>query len=160
MARVSQPATAIPEESRSFQNGVGALEFCVLPPQPANLGGLLAGGARPGPGIDLGLPDPLTDRLRRPDPSNSATRPIVDHSESCSPGDLRDHPHRPLLQLRQVPLRRISWHDSNLPKLWSLRTCRGDSVGGPDVDMGIDLRRLVFKNYLNWSLAVKHLRPD
>src|SRR6185312_14150522 len=42
--------------------------------------------------------------------------------------DLRDHPHRPLLQLQRVPPRWISWHDSKPPKLRSLRTCRGDSL--------------------------------
>ena len=38
------------------------------------------------------------------------------------------HPHRPSLQLRRVPPARLSWHDSNLPKDRSLRTCRGGSV--------------------------------
>jgi hypothetical protein len=41
--------------------------------------------------------------------------------------DLGDHPHRPLTQLRRVPPRRTTWHDSNLPKKWILRTCRGGS---------------------------------
>ena len=39
----------------------------------------------PGPGIDLGLPDPLTHRLGVPTPSSSATLPIAAHSDSCSP---------------------------------------------------------------------------
>ena len=41
--------------------------------------------------------------------------------------DLGEHPHRPLLQLRRVPPGRVSRHDSNLPKVRSLPTCRGGS---------------------------------
>ncbi len=37
----------------------------------------------------------------------------------------RDHPHRPNLQLRRIPLRGVPWHDSNLPNNRSLRTHRG-----------------------------------
>jgi hypothetical protein len=42
--------------------------------------------------------------------------------------DLGDHPHRPLTQLRRIPLRRTHCHDSILSKKWSLRTCRGGSL--------------------------------
>jgi hypothetical protein len=44
--------------------------------------------------------------------------------------DLAHHPHRPLLQLRRVPLRRVPWHDSNLSNDRSLRTSRGGSAWG------------------------------
>ena len=39
---------------------------------------------------------------------------------------LEDHPHRPLLQLRRVPLLWVS-HVSNLSKVWSLQETQGDS---------------------------------
>ena len=47
---------------------------------------------------------------------------------------LGDHPHRSRLQLRRVPLRGISCHDSNLPKnlesagLWIYRCFRPDTL--------------------------------
>src|SRR5262249_22019830 len=44
--------------------------------------------------------------------------------------DLRDHPHRPLTQLRRIPPRGIPCHDSILPNKWSLRTSRGGSYRG------------------------------
>jgi hypothetical protein len=40
-----------------------------------------------------------------PTPSSSATRPIAAHFRIVLARDLRDHPHRPLLQLQRVPLR-------------------------------------------------------
>ena len=41
--------------------------------------------------------------------------------------DLGDHTHGPLTQLRRIPPRRTTCHDSNPPKKWSLRTSRGGS---------------------------------
>ena len=41
--------------------------------------------------------------------------------------DLGDHTHGPLTQLRRIPPRRTTCHDSNPPNKWSLRTSRGDS---------------------------------
>jgi len=39
--------------------------------------------------------------------------------------DLSGHPHRPLPQLRRIPPRRTTCHDSNPPNKWSLRTSLG-----------------------------------
>src|SRR6478736_8781132 len=41
--------------------------------------------------------------------------------------DLGDHTHGPLTQLRRIPPRRTTCHDSNPPKKWSLPTSRGGS---------------------------------
>ena len=63
----------------------------------------------PGPraGVDLGLPAPTCGPSPASRPRAArATRVIAAHSDSCSVTDLTDHPHRPLLQLRRVPLRR------------------------------------------------------
>jgi hypothetical protein len=35
----------------------------------------------------------------------------------------------------------------------------GDTLG-PDFDMGIELRRLGYKNFIDWSVAVEHCKPD
>lgn len=35
----------------------------------------------------------------------------------------------------------------------------GDAFG-PDIDMGIELRRLGYQNYIDWSVSVDHLKPD
>jgi hypothetical protein len=44
-------------------------------PQPSDLSGLLTGHPRPGPRIDLGLDDPLAQRLRSGDPQLRRDRP-------------------------------------------------------------------------------------
>lgn len=31
---------------------------------------------------------------------------------------------------------------------------------GPDIQMGIELRRLGYQNYIDWGVSVEHLRPD
>src|SRR5665647_3503297 len=116
------------ENRRRLQDRVRALEFGVLPFQPLDLSRLLTAEPGPRPLIDLVLADPLAQRLRRTDTQQ------VRHMRHRGP--VRDlirsalviHPHRPSLQLSRIPLRRVPRHDSNLPKVSSLRTPRGDST--------------------------------
>ena len=69
------------ENRRCLENLIRAAQLGVLPLQPPDLGMLLTGQTGPCPGVHLGLADPLTQRLRRPDASFSATAQIAGQSE-------------------------------------------------------------------------------
>jgi hypothetical protein len=104
------------ESRRDFQDSIGALEFCVLPLQPLQLDGLLGAHPGPHPAVDLSLPKPLADRLRRTDPQQSGDLADRRPLRLVLLADLDDHPHRPLTQLLRIPPRPTPYHDSNLPK--------------------------------------------
>jgi hypothetical protein len=71
------------ESRRGFQDFVGPTQLSNFPPQPLQLGRLLARRPRPRARVDLGLPHPLTQRLADI-PSLDATAQIASHSEACS----------------------------------------------------------------------------
>ena len=96
---------------------------------------------------DSSLPTPA----RSPRSTSALAHPRAHRLRRAHPqqmGDLRhrrphrvvvtthlDHqPHRPSLHLQRVPPRRVSCHDPNLPKVRSLRTCRGGSTPGLQED--------------------------
>lgn len=64
-----------------------------------------------------------------PMPNFSATDSTADHSDPCSDRISATIRTAPVLQLGRVPLRRAC-HDSIFPNKRSVRTRRGDSVGG------------------------------
>src|SRR6478672_7349382 len=80
---------------------------------------------RVGPPIDLGLAHPFAHRLGTANPEQTSDLTDRRPLRIVLSADLSDHPHRPLPQLRRIPPRRTTCHDSNPPNKWSLRTSLG-----------------------------------
>ena len=92
------------------------------------LGPLLGREPCPLAGVDLGLGHPGPQRLvADAELAGNAT----DHAMTLAGllEGLEDHPDRPLLQLRRIPLlgSLVRWHDSILSKRWSLHNLQGGS---------------------------------
>jgi hypothetical protein len=66
---------------------------------------LLAGHAWPLAAVDLGLADPLAQRLGRADPQLAGDRPHRLPLRVVLVAVLQHHPHRPLPQLAGIPRR-------------------------------------------------------
>src|SRR5690606_35295522 len=115
------------EESRGrLQDLVGTAQFPVLTLELHDPLRIHSGGTRPVAGVDLALPDPVTQRL----PIN--TQPVSDPGDRtvllpCLLPVPEHHPHGPLTDLIRVLPR--CWHDSYPRKVGSLHRTRGGSLG-------------------------------
>src|ERR1035438_1698949 len=122
------------ENRRRLEDLIGPAQLGVLPFQPADLRGLLAGPPRPPPGVDLGLADPLAQRLRRADPQ------FRGHGHDRWPvrrvvrPHLGDHPDCTLPQLRRVITRSTS-HGS----IFSSRSGASGLTGAVHYDIATDV---------------------
>src|SRR5690606_1730878 len=119
------------EEGRGcLQNLVGTPQFPDFPLQLHDPLRIHSGDPRPLAGVDLRLPDPVTQSL--PVDTQPASDP--GNRTVLLPGllpDLERHPHGPLTDLVRVLLR--CWHDSYLRKVRSLQRTRGGSTRSVNV---------------------------
>src|SRR5512138_3650009 len=116
------------EESRSsLENLVRSPQLTILGAQLTYLCRLITGYARPRTSVDLGLPNPLPQSLRSPNPKLLGYRLNSRILRRVLRPDFPHHHNGTLPQLTRV-VRRRSSHDCHSPKRWSLRTSRGGSL--------------------------------
>ena len=91
-----------------FKIGLVSSQFSVLPPHTLQFRGLFSRRSRQSASIDLGLGHPTARRLGRANTKQAGNLADRGPLRLVLIADLSDHPHRPLTQLRRIPLRRTT----------------------------------------------------